>query len=154
MTTRVEGFEGFEAVLDDVAGQFARVDYEPLVRGPFVEIIGDRVESNFANERTASGVAWPKLRPSTIARKGHDTILVETTEMIRDSLGIGGGHIRSISPRGLTYGVDTPHAVFQQQNEGGGGRLPARRFMNVNVEDVDRMAAATADHVLEQLREV
>lgn len=110
-------------------------DWSPLL----LEIQADLEADHAENIRTATspdGTPMPELAASTIARKGHATILVETGALA-DSLSQDNAAfaIRQIiddgDTKGLIFGTSRPFAAVHQH---GGGRIPQRKFLGFSEE--------------------
>ena len=92
------------------------------------------VEQRF---KTRGYGTWAPLKPATIARKGHDTILVDTGTM-KDSVGIG-----IVTANKVT--VTVPHATRDKRtdipgyHQRGSQHLPQRKIVEVTSQLQDRL---------------
>ncbi len=137
----VEDFKAIEyrEALDQVAGHMA-----------------EKTRDNFLSQSSPSGSPWEPLSPVTVARKGHDTILVDSTAM-RKSVVLRDAphHIERIGRNAsgedeIVYGTDVTYAVFHQE---GTGRTPQREFLGLDEEGADDIAVIVADHIVEKLKQ-
>lgn len=85
----------------------------------------DLEREQFGSQGATGSGGWPPLAPSTIARKGHATILVDT-ETLRDSLTDAGDerHIEHVTSDELVFGTSVSYAKYHQR---GTSRTPQRR---------------------------
>jgi len=95
---------------------------------PFEEMVGVFTAYQrqvWATQGAESGSAWAALQPSTVARKGHDVILVDTGALRQDMLKPG---IKEVSARRLALGTRLAYAGYHQTGftDRAGGRVPAR----------------------------
>jgi len=94
------GLDRTQAYLDGVATDFRNLNLQPFARLELFEL-ADEHARYFADASDPGGTAWPALEPSTIRRKGHDTILVDTGQLrasLTQKLAAGGGDaIRDIA---------------------------------------------------------
>lgn len=90
------------------------------------------LETDLFNSAGASqGEAWPPLAASTIERKGHDTILVDTEDLKnsltqRDFEGEAGGMILEVGPNFIRFGTSMSYAIYHQH---GTSRMPQRKVI-------------------------
>lgn len=70
---------------------------------------------------------WPELAPSTVARKGHATILVDTGDL-RASL-VDPGRAMQIHGTSAEYGTDVEYAHWHQDGGYVAGRPPQRQVI-------------------------
>lgn len=103
---------------------------------------------NFTSEGRRGGGSWKRLATSTILRKGHSQILVETGDLI-DSLTMPGHEysILNFTPEGLEYGTDRPWA-FVHQHGRNDGTIPQRQFLEFLPSDEARWRAMFEVHIL------
>jgi phage gpG-like protein len=114
----------------------------------------------YREQRGPDGVAWAPLAPSTIAAKGHSTILVDTGRMF-ESLTTPQGTQDTVWMTGdnwFTFGTSVEYAHFHQtgtKNKDGSLRMVARPHVGVNGQVVsqigNRLAAAVATQFNEGL---
>lgn len=137
----IEDFKAveFREALDQIGAKFA-----------------EKTTQNFLSESSPSGSPWEPLSPFTIAKKGHDTILVDSTTM-RKSVVLRDAphHIERIGKNAageeeIVYGTDVAYAVFHQE---GTARMPQREFLGLEEKDADDIAEIVADHIVEKLKQ-
>ena len=102
----------------------------------FGEIMGDIEREQFETEGHGE---WPGLAASTIERKGHSEILVDTGKL-RDSL-VNPAAAMQISARSMSYGTDVDYAGYHQS---GTPKMPQRQVISdpFRVEDRRRLETA------------
>lgn len=114
------------------------------------DVMAEKTRENFLNESSPSGRRWPELSPATVARKGHDQILVDSTALRKSVVMRNApGHVEQIGKDKIVYGTDVNYAVFHQE---GTSRMPQREFLGVDDKNVDNMADIVADHLVETLK--
>jgi phage gpG-like protein len=70
---------------------------------------------NFSSGGRRGGGSWKRLAPSTIERKGHDTILVDTGALKASVTEAGAPfQILDFDKEGLNFGTDRPWAFVHQ----------------------------------------
>ncbi len=134
----------FQEVYDDVAMNFRDASYRSEL-DDFNDAIYESHADRFALENDPNLSAWPPLAAATIARKGHDTILVDT-ERLRRSLTTKGheDHTGEITDRGLTFGTDVPYSRFQKR----------RAHVGLTTENVEELTAVITKSASDKLRKV
>lgn len=119
----------------------------------FLEVLEEQHGEMFDNERDSNGNGWAELAPSTIAAKGHDTILVDTGKMKASLVGSSGDSIRDViaegGNQGLVFGTSDEKAHFHQE---GTSRMPARPPVGIEEGKIDLLCNALADLLVEQLK--
>jgi phage gpG-like protein len=144
------------AIYDDVGSLFADlqtafqdIDYKPLLE-TFMPQLAEYEAGMFAGEYDSNLNDWAPLKKSTIDRKGHDRILVETGALRESLVHIGGaGNIHEVFDHGLTFGTDVEYAHFHQD---GTSRMPARPPVGISEETLDKFCDQIANHVVENLK--
>lgn len=124
------------------------VDFQEAFQRKVFPAIERAEEAMFASETDSSGTAWPPLAASTIARKGHDIILVETGALRASLVGETGDSIRDAGADFASFGTSDPKAAFHQD---GTSRMPARPPVGVSEETVDIIAGIIADECIAQI---
>lgn len=106
----------------------------------------------FENEISPQRRKWEPLAESTIQRKGHDTILVDTGDL-KASLTERRKGIRTVDRRGdtleIAFGSDVEYLQYHQT---GTSRMPARPALGLPPGTAQLILETTADHIMEQLR--
>lgn len=103
---------------------------------------------------------WKHLAQSTIDRKGHDTILVDTTLMFKEFRPVivrteGVLHPKNRIGLVIEYGTDAVYPTGQKVayimaiHDQGGGRLPRRKLIVGMDEETARLAAHIVDRQME-----
>jgi phage gpG-like protein len=123
--------------LKDVRTMRNRVkDTRPAMRA-VARYLVERSQENFDEAADpVTNVAWKQLAPSTVARKGHDTILIDSGDMQR-----------LIFPRwgraSAEAASDMPYSSRHNKGEG----VTMRRFLGLN-DDIVRGAQEIVDDYL------
>lgn len=139
--------------LDELTADAMDVHFADLLQEFHGKLEGKHAEG-FASAVTPGGQAWPPLRPSTINKKGHATILVETGKLKASLTGRTGDSIREVVDEGpgragLSFGTDVPYAHFHQD---GTLRIPQREHVGASEQTIDEFAEAIADVFTNQLK--
>jgi phage gpG-like protein len=120
----------------------------------FRQIVDDFAKlgfDQFASEgRKASG-GWAPLAASTIARKGHDTILSATGDLETSLTGTQDGGLRRvhITDDEMEYLSLVPYAGYHQT---GTARMPRRRPFELRARDRASVVKRLQRHIVEGLR--
>lgn len=152
-TDYIDGLDDLDRYFAGIDNQFNEIDYQPFGRLELLEL-ADIHAGYFRDAAGPDNVAWPPLAPSTIRRKGHAKILIDTTRL-RQSLTSktpGGDAIRDV-----IEGHDVTHVVFGSAVEYGAyhdtpaGSRPARRHVGVNEQHLEHIANRMADYAINEL---
>lgn len=147
-------FEEWPDYLAGISRQFDDIDYQKALEDEVAPAYRERIDLNFGLEQTAGGEPWAPLSPVTVARKGHDKILVETQRMKAAATGRTGDSIQIATENTLTIGVNASAfpGSYPAKHESGMSRMPARPFENVNEEAIDRAAGRLADYAVRRMK--
>lgn len=151
MTTTVTSFEELERLLEAIVDppsdpQMQRDDWAPLV-----DAIETTHSGYFRSQAGPDGSPWPALKPMTVAKKGHATILVETGDLQRSLTESGAPHaIRRQTLTELLFGTDRPHA---DKHQDGRGKLPQREHTGFNEQLISQCVDLVADTVVGKMIE-
>lgn len=144
---------GIEAAIASAIGDALRAiedtDYQSLLQAEAKEL--EKLHKGYFDSETAwDGQKWKPLAKSTIERKGHNRILVDTTRL-RQSLTQASQGIRDIGDTGTTaflvFGTDVPYAATHQY---GSGKVPARPPVGIADDKIDAMVDRIADGIIKQ----
>ena len=144
----------FEYVAD-VVEDFKKIEFREAL-DQIADVFVDTTRENFLTKSSPSGIPWLPLSPVTVARKGHDTILVDSTTM-RKSVVLRDAphHIERMGKSAsgedeIVFGTDVNYAVFHQE---GTSKTPQREFLGLEEKDADEIADIVADHIVEKLKQ-
>ncbi len=141
-----------EAFWADIASSFANMDLGPTLQRElgFLELVHN---DYFYDAQDPGGNAWQPLAPSTIAAKGHDTILVDSGRLINSLTQQGPDAIRRVEGgRGnyeLVFGTSVEYAIF---HDTGTARMPARPAVGWSDETLDEIEGHVADGAIEEMQ--
>jgi phage gpG-like protein len=115
----------------------------------FLRIQADILETEekmFSSQGRRGGGMWKPLADSTVARKGHSTILVETGAL-KHSLTIPGAphQILRVDNEGIIFGTTRPWAFVHQY---GSRRVPQREFLRFSAVDNIRWQDMLMRHLM------
>ena len=102
----------------------------------------------FSSQGRRGGGSWEHLKPSTIKKKGHSTILLHTGRL-RDSMTIpkNPDQIFRVTADGFIFGSRVPWAGAHDRGEGG---MPRREFTKFDYPDRARFSAILAGWIVER----
>jgi len=149
MTVILNSIDELPLVFADIDRQFSDIDYS----GPLAEFnryLAEQHSEQFAGGFSPTGERWAPLAESTVARKGHATILVDKGNL-RQSLTVLGSsdNVNAVSERGSLFGTRDAKSVFHQF---GTSRMPQREHVGTNDDGVDHLAELIVEHAIESLK--
>lgn len=122
------------------------IDYRP-VWVPTLAMLRVKHAEFFVKRRGPDGKKWKKLAKITVKRKGHDQPLVETDEMRKSLLSVGGeGHIEESKKKSLLWGTDNWKAAIHQYGVPE-KNIPARPWVGWTPSAIKDAVNKVADHV-------
>lgn len=113
-----------------------------------VELLQEMERGYFAASAGPDGVPWVPLRPYTIRRKGHATILRETWELLDSLTGHTANTVLTTTPISLEFGTQREWAWWHQH---GTARMPPRPFIGMSDDGLDRVVGSIADSIVRQM---
>ena len=132
-------------LFSDIMQKVEQADYSEVFR-EVLPILTEQEQRMFDEERDSSGRSWPPLAQSTIVKKGHDQILVDTGALRKSLVDIDDSfNIHEIQPRELIFGTSDPKALYHQE---GTGRMPARPPVGISDETAETIAEFVADETV------
>lgn len=145
----IQDIDFLGSVYQDVENKFRDCTY----RQPFADFVPvlERAHSIFfAAEQSPTGIPWAPLARSTVRRKKHSRILVDTGRLLGSlSSSDHTDAIRDIEDRYLAFGTSVPYAIYHQT---GTSRMPARPPVGLNEVILNLLCNRLADHVVEALK--
>lgn len=147
-TEMVDSFTQLGGIYLGIDQQFQAISYKPAMEQTEQDLAAEHAE-RWPRAVSPDGTPWPALAESTVKRKGHSRILVDTTLLSESVINPEHPqHVREVLDTGLTFGTAVPYGIFHQQ---GGPKLPRREFLGMNEESVDQVANRVADHAVANL---
>jgi hypothetical protein len=124
-TQIIESQTDLNRLFDSVVEDFRALSFQQL----FIteqQMLAELHQGYFLSATGPDGSKWPPLATSTIERKGHNTILVDTGRLVGSlNKGTGGGDaIRETvdefagAGAGYSYGTAVPYSMFHDQGLG------------------------------------
>ena len=153
MKETVDCFNGLEVWFKELDVQADSIDYRSVI-----EMQEGLLEQDhslfFREEKNPQGKPWAALRQSTIARKGDDTILVDTGRL-RDSLtGRTGDSLRKIVEKrdriALLFDTKVPYSIFHMEKGPHGS--PARIHVGITKNRADTFQEQILNITVNSLR--
>lgn len=151
-TEVVEGFDGFEDYLKDLSRDFLAATFTNELER-FQRTLEEAHLGGFHSGMSPTTEQWAPLAPSTVKKKGHATILVDTGKLQRSLTDAGAEDaIRDIiaepPQHGLVFGTSVEYAGFHQF---GTVRIPQREHVGMGEEELDELVNLVADGVVRAL---
>jgi phage gpG-like protein len=152
-TWTLDGIEQLTNVVQGVQDQFDRADYAPTFEQE-LDALRSAHRGFFDSATDPSGAAWKPLAPSTVAKKGHATILVEGTELRESLVGENSSSIAEVINEGannqhsLVFGTSREFAALHQE---GTTRTPQRMHVGLNDRIIDEFVEKLADRAVQEL---
>ena len=144
-TEQLDDLRFLGGVFAEIEQQFNDADYTQLLAQTILDLEEEH-DKYFVNEHSPAGVAWPPLAPSTVKKKGHDSILWETGAMMDSLISTTSDSIREVVSEppnhSLSFGTSDEKSPIHQF---GAGRIPQREHVGVNEPFCDQLAEKTAD---------
>lgn len=139
----------FQEIYDDISLNFRQAEYNDEL-SDFSDKLFEFHEAGFDLERDPNLSAWPPLAAATIARKGHDKILIESGRLKRSLTTRGSSdHIGEVFDRGLTFGTSVPYSMFHQR---GTRTIPQRAHVGLAIERVDKLTKTITKSASDKLK--
>lgn len=137
----LQGLNELKPYIESVARQFQKLPFGEFGKLELLEL-ADFHAGLFADANDPSGVAWPPLAPSTVARKGHDTILVETgrlrASLTQKSTANSGDATREVAElAGETDVIFGTTVEYSPYHDTASGNRPARPHVGINEQFLD-----------------
>lgn len=122
--------------------QFLGIDYTDTMKAamPLLEAGEERV---FTTGTDPGGNPLKPNAPSTVKRKGHGIILVDSSRLSESLMETSGDSIRETSHRGLIFGTSVPYSGFQQE---------IRPHVGMSEETLEALVNSVADATVEGLK--
>ena len=119
LQVEITGFRSLERQLRDVEAEAK--DLSNFIKETAVPLVRKEVKRLFDS---GGYFQWPALAPSTVARKGHSRILIDTRRLIRSvTLESSADKVIEITDNSLVFGTNVPYARYHEE---GTSRLPKR----------------------------
>lgn len=147
-----DGIDQVGGILDDLFQSieigFKETDYTaPLVHS--ISTLEEQHAVMYDSGVDSNGEPWPPLSPTTIKKKGHDTILVDKQKMKASLIGPTGDSVRDIVEEGgiagAVFGTDVEYAHFHVT---GTPIMPARPPVGISENTIDLVCNDVADHTV------
>ena len=141
LRVRAEGFDRVQAVL---LGQQRRARSVGRNVSPIMlEYLRETVRQYYLSQGGPGG-PWPPLAASTVAKKGHATILLESGRLIASLTGRTADSILDVARLSMRYGTQVPYAKYHEAGEG----VPERAFMPEGRAAADFAARRGLENIL------
>lgn len=138
----------FAGIFDEIKIGFQETDYTAPLTHSIIKL-QEQHQVMYDNGLASNDEPWAPLAPATIAKKGHDTILVDKGKMKASLIGPTGDSVRDvIEERGMAgavFGTDVEYAHFHVT---GTSRMPARPPVGISEKTLDSICNDVADHTV------
>lgn len=127
------------------------IDLEPTLTAE-LGVLEKLHEDYFFDAADPGGNSWPPLAPSTVAAKGHSTILIDSGRLLASLTQPGPDAVRQVhGGQGsfeLVFGTAVPYSVFHDEAS---GNRPARRHVGWSDEALDEITYHVLDGAIEEM---
>jgi phage gpG-like protein len=141
----IDGAAGWQQFWDQLQDDWETIDLTPAMEAE-VGFIEELHNQYFYNAVSPDGDPWAPLAPSTIAAKGHGTILVDSGRLVRSLTSDGPDSIRMVeSAKGdwvIVFGTAVEYSIFHDEPAGG---RPARPHVGMGEMGLDEFE----EHVID-----
>lgn len=148
-STNLDNLQDFETFVQTTADELTGVDRRDLLTGT-MEFAKEAHIGYFRDATGPNGSPWQSLAPQTRARKAHGRILIDQTNLFGSIADDNHPEaIRRETDDGWEYGTSDEKSEFHnQQNGGGGGKIPQRIHVGWSEELLDKTLEVIADNWL------
>lgn len=142
-----DGFTQLERLIRGMLAQVENPSLQPQQWQATVGVLQELHQEHFVNQSAPQGEKWPALHPMTIRKKGHSTILIETSDLVA-SLSDATHHyaVRQYDNQQLTFGTRRPHADTHQY---GSDNIPQREHVGLGDSQLSFVQEVMADTAVE-----
>jgi phage gpG-like protein len=146
---------GFSGLFDLVSNMVERLEQPTFQREQWqstVEVLEEMHRQYFVSATSPSGEAWAPLAPSTVARKGHAKILIDTQNLFQSLTDSGAGDaIREADQEFLLFGTRREWAWVHMSGIDRPDRpkLPARVHTGISEAGIGQVVEVVADASVE-----
>jgi len=120
-------------------------DFSPAFR-TMVEELYQIERAQFETQGSKSG-GWDALAPSTVKRKGFDTIMVASRRLFKSLTQSGGDNVADVTPNQLTFGTRVLYGVYHQ-SPAARTRLPRRPVIAFTEEDKQALVKVLQEYLV------
>ncbi len=149
---QLDSFAGMASIFADVYRMFDEADYTPTMNAT-AERLRETHDITYSAMSDPNGVPWPPNKTSTIAKKGHGIVLVETGRLKASVLEPAHpDHIQDVMPdgRGMAWGTGVEYGAVHQDGLLA-PRVPQREFLGMTEKTVNEITEAVADRAVSVL---
>jgi phage gpG-like protein len=108
-----------------------------------------QAQLNFVGGHDPDGGVWAPLRHPSRRRGGPSAKPLRDTDVLMGSMVSNGpGHVDQRTPSSLVWGTSVSYGIFHQQ---GTRHIPARPFLGLTSQMIDRIAQIVADVAEKQI---
>ena len=151
MAITFDSFDSFQDMLKRINDDVEAIDWKA-----FAQTQGDRLQGDhsdfFDDEKSPLGKKWADLAPSTIARKGHSKILIDSRRLVRSLTQKTDDAIRapfqSGNMAGLVFGTAVPYAHYHMT---GTRNMPARPMVGLTESRLEKVRSQVASLITETI---
>lgn len=151
MADVINGLENLQPYFDGIAADFTRINFQAFGRLELYEL-EDLHAKYFADASDPTGAAWPQLAQSTIDRKGHGTILVDTGRLLASLTGGGADGIRDVAEvsdmTNIIFGTNVEYSGLHDEAT---WNRPARRHVGINEQFLDGFVDRLLQYTINEL---
>lgn len=152
----IEGFEGLQGFFDQLAADCDDISWEPWMLDE-MDRLADWEARIFGAQTDPLGNPWPALAPSTVARKGHSIIMIDSDRLAASestrSHGSSGDEVREAVQTNdgcrIEFGSNVEYGPYHNHPY---KNRPARIHLGITDEYLDGVAERANDHRFDQIQ--
>ena len=150
MVTRIKTDDDVRSFEEQLLSDYLSARPAPVLRQTLRDL--ETLHANYFGAETGpGGQQWPDLSAATIARKGHDQILVDSGKLKAALTQPGApGAIREVYDEGgnagLAFGLDAQEIFYSLFHEVPNSRLPHRPHIGMSEAELNVVAMRLLDH--------
>ena len=148
----VNGFDGLFNLVQNMVRRLEEPTFNREQWQTTVEVLEEMHHQYFTSATDPSGAAWEPLAASTVARKGHAKILIDTQNLFQSLTDSGAGDaVREFDQDFLLFGTRREWAWVHMFgiDRPDRPRLPARVHTGISEEGVQQVVEVVADASVE-----
>lgn len=150
-TTIIQSESDWNRFWNQIETDFESLDLKPVLEAE-LGVLEKLHEDYFFDAQDPGGASWPALAPSTIARKGHSTILIDSGRLLASLTQPGPEAVRQVHGGNgafeLVFGTAVPYSVFHDEAT---ANRPARRHVGWSDETLDELTMQTLDGAIGEM---
>ena len=146
-----------EQAVAELVHDIVHIDYQSVLVSQYPLL--EKIHAEYFAGRHGPNSTWAGLEASTIRKKGHAKLMVDSGSLRASLTGSGGvrrgGRTRKVGRLAIEFGTSVPYA--QYHTEGfrtyrGKKQVPAREMVGLDHRSVDTLAERVADEIITRIQ--